>query len=181
MNMNREFPGSANLAVLLKWYGWALYDITTSLTNPYSPSWDELVFNEATRYESSHRYLLLPIPEKGKTLQKTYASLRDEQIHPILRIPRMPSKEEKNFNIKAENGFADHNFDGYYLNEFYFQKDALYTSSSILFSYTFSLTSRVTIPTPHVLSAFSNYFCLIQFTKQGTVIKRPAQNYATIN
>ncbi len=177
--MDREFPDSKSLAVLLKWYNWALYDITTSLANPYSPSLEEIAFDEATRYEYHHRYLLLPIPQEKETLQKTYSSLRTKQIHPVMRIPALLSKDEKEFNIRAEDGFKDDKFNCYYLNEFYFQEDELYTSNSLFFSTEYN--SRLAIPLPHVLEVFSRYFCLIQFTDKGTVIKKPAHSYADIN
>jgi len=179
MDMNREFPDSIKLAVLLKWYDWALYDVTTTLPSPYAPSLDEIAFDEATRYEVSHRYLLLPIPAERETLKQAYGSLRDQHVYPVLRIPASLSTEEKSFNIKAEDGSANHNFNIYYLNEFYFQENKLCTSSSIFFAPQYS--SRVAIPTQHVLDAFSRYFCLVQFTDNKLVIKKPAQNYSSIN
>ena len=177
--MSREFPGSANLAVLLKWYGQALYDVTTALPRENSFSWDEIAMNEATRYQAAHRYYLLPISEPGEKLKNTYARLREQQIYPILMVPKVLSREEQKFKLSTEDGFTDHDFNCYFLNEFYFQENKLCASSSIF--HTYHYPSRVTIPTPHVLDAFSRYFCLIQFTDTGLAIKKPAQNYITIN
>ena len=69
--MDKEFPGSANLEVILKWYGWALYDVTTALPKEGSFSWDEIATNEATSYTISHKYYILPIPNVGETLLDT--------------------------------------------------------------------------------------------------------------
>src|SRR3989344_4859230 len=168
--MGPEFPDSANLALIFKMYGWALYDITTSLDNPFSPSLAEIAFDESTRYEIYHRYYLLPIAKERESLTKTYASSRAGQTHPILRIPTKLSKEEKTMDIKAEDGFTSSNFNCYYLNEFYFKEDTLYTSNSLFFAPNF--TSRVAIPTSRALEAFSRYFSLAQFTDDGILIKK---------
>lgn len=177
--MYNEFPDSANLAVLLKWYGWSLYDVTTILPKEHSFSWDEIILNETSSYPFSHKHYLLPASKPGENLRDTYASLRIQQIHPMLRLPKVFSKEEQKFNISAKEGFNFRDFNYYYLNEFYFQENKLCISGSIFYSYLYP--SRVTIPTPQVLDAFSNYFCLIQIANNELTVKKPAQNYTSIN
>lgn len=166
--MNKRFPGDRNLADLLKWYGWGLYDITTTLPRADSFSWEEIAGCEASHYLISHRYYLLPLPEEGKTVRQTYAVLRNNSTFPILRIPKTRLKEELHSTIEAEEGFVQADFSCYFLSEFYFQEDNLFASSSIFFSYNYP--SRVTVPAKQAVEVFNRYFSLITFAKDGSVL-----------
>ncbi len=178
--MVREFSGSTNLAVILKWHGWGLYDVTTQLPREDgSFSWDELVTRETDQYLIGHQYYLLPSLKEGESLKQAYASFRDSHTHPILRIPKVLSTDEKRFGILAKDGFSDRGFNCYYLNELYFREDKLITSSYIFFSHNYP--SKVHIPAPNVVDTFSRYFCLLQFTDKGTVIKKPTKDVLDIN
>ncbi|MDO8510608.1 MAG: hypothetical protein Q7S55_00420 [Nanoarchaeota archaeon] len=174
--MDKRFPGDRNLADLLKWYGLALYDVTTTLPRAVSFSWEELAANEASDYLISHRYYLLPLPMEGVTVRQAYTAFRNNGTFPILRIPKTRPKEERHFTIEAADGFVQNDFNSYYINEFYFQKDSLSASSSIFFSY--DCPSRVIVPAKQTVEIFNHYFTLITFAKDGSVTySEPLRKY----
>ena len=166
--MDKRFPGDRNLAHILKWYSWALYDITAASVRIEPFSWDEIAMrDQADFYEISHRYYLLPLPQEGETVKKAYARSRKEQTFPILRIP----KGERRFTVIAENGFTESDFNCYYLNEFYFQEEHLRTFCTIWANY--HSPSRITIPAKEAADIFSQYFAVIQFIDGNIKFKEP--------
>ena len=170
--MDKRFPGDRNLAHLLKWYGWALYDITAASARIEPFSWDEIAMSDqADYYQISHQYYLLPIPPEGETVKKAYARSRKEHTFPILRIP----KGERRFTVTAENGFTESGFNCYYLNEFYFQEEHLRTFCPIWAHY--YSPSRITIPSKEAVDVFNQYFTLVQFIDGKIELKEPLRKF----
>jgi len=170
--MDQRFLGDTNLAHILKWYGWALYDITAPSVRIEPFSWDEIdMRDQAEHYQISHRYYLLPIPQEGESIKKAYAKSKKEHTFPILRIP----KEERRYTVIAEDGFRESGFNCYYLNEFYFQEAHLRTFCPIWANY--HSPSRITIPSKEAVEVFSQYFSLVQFIDGKIEFKGPLQKY----
>ncbi|MEK6940220.1 MAG: hypothetical protein AABX31_05830 [Nanoarchaeota archaeon] len=176
--MNKRFPGDRNLADILKWYGWALYDVTVSPARVEPFSWDEIEMqDEAKQYGLFYRYSLLPIPEEGQTLREAYKRSRDEHRYPMLKIPlfkketRELSLKKQEHHLQAEHGFRHGNYTCYFLNEFYFKEDALSTSCSPYVFYDYP--SRVLIPAAEVVDVFTCYFTIATFTDTNIIFVEP--------
>ncbi|MDP3698343.1 MAG: hypothetical protein Q8R47_02040 [Nanoarchaeota archaeon] len=175
--MDKRFPGDRNLADILKWYGWALYDITISPARVESLSWDEIEMQDAAKYYSLfHRYSLLPIPEDGQTLREVYKRSREAQTYPVLKIPSQKrtwemSLKKQEYHLQAEHGFAHGDSRCYFLNEFYFREDTLSTSSSPYVFYDYP--SKLIIPAAEVIDVFTHHFTIATFTDTGPVCKEP--------
>jgi hypothetical protein len=158
--MSGIFSESKNLAKIIEYHNWRLYDVTDA-PKDRAYTWEELEkMIPSEQFEMDHNYLFTPIPKKGETLRQAYSVTKG--LGPSLLIKNIDEKRwagislvTNNYNEKRPILFTRLGFGSDCL--------VLFTPKTFIIPY----SDAVGIWYPEVIDTFSKYFRIVSPEEYG--------------